>query len=336
MIAVSYHETVNVLQGMIASGEVPAASPFARPEWFTLLESGGRAGMVATAHDDENRVILAMVQRRGSIESLVNWYSFTWQPIFQGEAAHDRLLRELAHKLRRRAHRITLWPLPDEAGVATQLEAAFRAAGWQVAREQCDHNHVLHVGDRSFAEYWAGRPGKMRTTLKRKAAKVEVEIHTRFDDAAWTAYEAIYALSWKPAEGRPDLLREFAQQEGSAGRIRLGLAHHEGEPVAAQFWTVEMSPDGPIAYIHKLAHLEAFKSLSAGTTLSAALFEHVIDRDKVTLVDFGTGNDPYKRDWMEENRPRFRLDCIDPMQPRAWALLGKRAAQRVARALQRS
>src|SRR5690606_19284429 len=136
-------------------------------------------------------------------------------------------------------HRVTLWPVPDEDGSATRLERAFRSAGWLVAREQCDHNHVLEVNGRSFAEYWASRPGRMRTTLKRKAKKVEVTIRERFDAADWAAYEAIYAESWKPEEGTPDLLRRFAEAEGKAGRIRLAVARHEGEPVAAQFWTAE-------------------------------------------------------------------------------------------------
>ena len=78
------------------------------------------------------------------------------------------------------------------------------------------------------------------------------------------------------------------------------------------------------AYIHKLAHLESAKLISPGTTLSAALFEHVIDRDKVALVDFGTGSDRYKADWMEEIRPRYRLDALDPAQPSAWLPLAKR------------
>src|SRR5690606_18233504 len=116
------------------------------------------------------------------------------------------------------------------------------------------------------------------------------------------------------------------EAEGKAGRIRLAVARHEGEPVAAQFWTAENG----IAYIHKLAHLESRKELSAGTTLTAALFEHVIDRDGVALVDFGTGNDGYKADWMERVRPRFRLDCLHPRQSHAWPALAKRFARRLA------
>lgn len=186
---------------------------------------------------------------------------------------------------------------------------------------QCDHNHVLAVSGRSFAQYWAGRPGPMRTTLKRKGKKVTVTIETVFDPASWNAYEAIYAASWKPAEGDPALLRQFAQTEAAAGRMRLGIARtQEGEPVAAQFWTVEAGT----AYIHKLAHLETAQTLSPGTTLSAALFEHVMDKDGVDLIDFGTGDDPYKRDWMEQDRPRYRMDCLNPAAPRAWLPLAKR------------
>jgi CelD/BcsL family acetyltransferase involved in cellulose biosynthesis len=62
--------------------------------------------------------------------------------------------------------------------------------------------------------------------------------------------------------------------------------------------------------------------------LSAALFQHVIDWDRVTLVDFGTGDQSYKADWMEAVRPRYRIDCLNPATPRAWAPLAKRILSR--------
>lgn len=314
-IAASYHDRVNVLQGTRAF----ASSPFDRPEWFELLASDTRP-LVAMASDGDTLAAMALTETQGRIEPLRNWYSFTWRQLAPEGAEGDRLLASIARDLRSRSHRVTLWPVPDEDGSASRLVKAFRGAGWQVCREQCDHNHVLRVAGRSFADYWASRPGRMRTTLKRKAKKVEVQLLTHFDAAAWEAYQAIYSESWKPEEGTPDLLRRFAAEEGAAGRIRLAVARHDGEPVAAQFWTVENG----VAYIHKLAHLEARKTLSAGTTLSAALFEHVIDIDGVEFVDFGTGNDRYKADWMEEVRPRFRIDCLDPLQPAAWPPLAKR------------
>ena len=280
-IAVSYHETLTKLQGL----DWPAQGPFDRLDWFALLDDP----LYALAESGRGRVLLPLQRERRQLASLANWFSFTWRPLGDDPA----LLAALAHDLRRQTHRVELGPLPDEDGSATALEIAFRDAGWLVAREVCDENHVLPVAGRSFAEYWATRPGKMRTTLKRKARKVEITILTHFDEAAWAEYRAVYESSWKPQEERADLLEAFARAEGAAGRIRLGIARAAGEPVAAQFWTVENGT----AYIHKLAHIEAAKPLSAGTTLSAALFEHAIDIDRVELVDFGTGSDGYKRDW---------------------------------------
>jgi predicted N-acyltransferase len=231
----------------------------------------------------------------------------------------DSLLTALARALAGKTSHLVLDRLPDEDGTARQLQRAFELAGWLVTREQCDTNRVLPIAGRSFAEYLESRPGQLRTTLKRKAKKVEVEIVERFDEDIWAAYEDIYGESWKPEEGDPALLRSFAEAEGAAGRIRLAIARAEGRPVAAQFWTVE----GQTAYIHKLAHRESAKPLSPGTTLTAALLEHVIDRDGVELVDFGTGDDAYKRDWMEVARPRFRLTCRRKGDPRNWPGMAK-------------
>lgn len=317
MIEARYHDSVNVLQALTAPA---AAAPFDRAEWYALLAQTGLTPLIAIASDADNAAALALTEDGGRITPLRNWYSFTWRQLAPEGVPGDRLLEAIARQLKTRGHRVTLEPVPGEDGSAERLARAFRAAGWQVAVEECDTNHVLDVRGRSFAEYWDSRPGQLRTTLKRKAKKVETEVLTHFDAEVWAEYETIYAASWKPAEDQPAMLRAFAQSEGEAGRLRLGVARAEGLAVAAQCWTVENG----VAYIHKLAHLESHKPLSAGTTLSAALFQHVIDIDKVALVDFGTGDQSYKADWMEAVRPRFRIDCLDMRQPKAWAPLAKR------------
>ena len=193
-IAVSYHETLTKLQGL----DWPAQGPFDRLDWFALLDDP----LYALAESGRGRVLLPLQREEHQLASLANWFSFTWRPLGDDPA----LLAALARDLRRQTHRVELAPLPDEDGSATALEIAFRDAGWLVAREVCDENHVLPVAGRSFAEYWATRPGKMRTTLKRKARKVEITILTHFDEAAWAEYRAVYESSWKPQEERADLL----------------------------------------------------------------------------------------------------------------------------------
>lgn len=321
MIEARYHECVNVLQALSAR---EASAPFDRAEWFALLAETGLTPLIAIANDAEATAALALIENGGRITPLRNWYSFTWRELAPAGPAGDRLLEAIARQLKTRGWRVTLEPVPGEDGSAERLARAFRAAGWRVTVEPCDINHILDVKGRSFAEYWAQRPGPLRTTLKRKAKKVETQVLTHFDAGVWAEYEAIYAASWKPAEDQPAMLRAFAAAEGAAGRLRLGVARAEGLAVAAQCWTVENG----IAYIHKLAHLESHKPLSAGTTLTAALFEHVIDVDGVALVDFGTGDQSYKADWMESTRFRFRVDCLNPTHPRAWPVLVKRALVR--------
>jgi len=321
-----YHECVNVLQEVFAAAEkaTQALAPFDRAEWYALLEQTGLTPLIAMAKDDGQTAALALTQNDGRISPLRNWYNFTWRPLLTRSPEADAALTAIARDLRGRGHRVTLAPVPDEDGTASRLTNAFVQAGWRVEVTQCDINHVLHIGGRSFADYWASRPGPLRTTLKRKADKVSVSILDHFDAQEWKQYEDVYAASWKPSEDHPAMLRAFAQEEGDAGRLRLGLARHEGRTVAAQFWTVERGT----AYIHKLAHLESDRNLSAGTTLSAALFERAIDGDRVEMIDFGTGDEPYKRDWMEAARPRYQIDCLDMSAPRAWIDLMRLAARR--------
>ncbi len=317
MTAISYHASLKNVQAQ----RLAAAGPFARREWFERLEATQSAPFYAVADDPSGAVVLPLRRHGRRLESLLNWYGFTWRPLATPYGSLDSLLIALAKGLRAQTSHIVLDRVPDEDGTARQLQRIFERAGWLVLREACDTNRVLPVDGRDFATYLESRPGPLRTTLKRKAKKVEVRIVQAFDAEIWAAYEAIYRESWKPEEGDPTLLRAFAEAEGAAGRIRLAVARHDGAAVAAQFWTVE---DGT-AYIHKLAHRESARPLSPGTTLTAALLEHVIDRDGVELVDFGTGDDSYKRDWMEEARPRFRLQCWRKGDPRNWpAIAGAR------------
>jgi hypothetical protein len=331
MVAVEYHADLEEVQRdprLAALLSSPAqAAPFDRLEWWRGLAAHcGIEPRLAVARQGESIAVLPLHARGGELCALANWYTFRFRPLLSPGADASALLDGLARDLAARADRVTLAGLPDEDGGATLVEQAFRRAGWLVRREVCDTNHFLEVKGRSFEDYLKGRPGPLRTTLKRKTAKLEIEVLTHFDGAAWAGYEAVYGQSWKPAEGSPGFLRAFARAEGAAGRLRLGIARHGGRAVAAQLWTVE----GGTAFIHKLAYLDEAKALSPGSVLTAALLRGAIDRDRVAVVDFGTGDDAYKRDWMEQARPRYRLDMFRPFAPRNWLIFAKGGLRRLA------
>lgn len=301
---------------------------FDRLEWLDSLHRmvlRDQAPLLLRAHEGEAEAWLPLMAQGGNHHvALANWYNFTWRPVFGGEydeVTRMSLLRQLAATARERTRRLTLAPVPDEDGSASQIAAAFSASGWVVETTPCDENHILRLNGRSFDQYWEGRPGQLKSTVKRKGKKgvVIVRIEREFSENSWCDYEQVYARSWKPHEGSPVFLKQLAQQESLAGALRLGLAYVDGQPVAAQFWTVENG----VALIHKLAHDERQLEFSPGTLLSAALFQHVIDIDKVNEIDFGTGADGYKRDWMEDMRLRYRIDLFWPNHIANWPLIAR-------------
>jgi CelD/BcsL family acetyltransferase involved in cellulose biosynthesis len=299
------------------------SSLFDRLDWLETLHRmclRDHEPLLLHASDGEAELWLPLMQMgRGHVAALANWYNFHWRPIFG--RAHDEvtklaLLRQVANQAKTQAKRLTLSPLPDEDHSATLIANAFQQAGWSVFREQCDENHYLDVKGRSFDAYWEGRPSRLKNTVKRKgkSGAVTIRIERDYVPESWADYERVYARSWKPHEGSPEFLRQLAERESIAGAFRLGLAYIDGLPVAAQFWTVENGT----ALIHKLAHDERHLQASPGTLLSAALFQHVVDIDHVDTIDFGTGNDAYKAEWMEEVRPRYRLELFWPNHPANW------------------
>ena len=294
------------------------ASPFDRAQWFDLLATRDFAGEGRLdAHGEAGPVTAWLPLRREGarrFSGLTNWYSFSIRPLFTGDGDRDAALRTLFANIRKRAAQLTLYPIPDADHA--DIAAALRKAGWLVQMAPAGDRHWLDLAGMTHDEWWESRPGALKNTVKRKAKKgvVDIQLLTAFDAGSWAAYESIYAASWKPEEGDPALLHAFAQAEGERGTFRMGIARIEGIPVAAQFWTVE---DGT-AFIHKLAHVEDSLKASPGTLLSAALFRHVIEVDRVQRVDFGTGNDGYKKDWMNRHEPLWRLEAFNPACIAAW------------------
>jgi CelD/BcsL family acetyltransferase involved in cellulose biosynthesis len=293
-----------------------AAQPclFNRLEWFRRTWrhcAPGREPLVVRASDGGAAAWLFLVKQDGMrATGLASWYTLSYRPVFAGNTDAEtqmRLLSAIAARLHGEVARVSLDNVPPDS--ATQITDAFGQAGWRsfVADSHANWTHDVH--GQSFADYWAARPGQLRSTVKRKGAKSPLAIAIRhdFDSGSWAAYADVYANSWKPEEGSLSFLRAMAESKGSTGRLRLGVATLDGRAVAAQLWTVEAGT----AIIHKLAHRTGLDALSPGTLLTRAMFEHVIDREHVDRIDFGTGDDRYKADWMTTRTMLQRLDLYD-------------------------
>ncbi|HEX8447324.1 MAG TPA: GNAT family N-acetyltransferase [Sphingomonas sp.] len=292
-----------------------AAQPhmFDRLDWFRLVTRHlpDVQPVVICAVDGAAKAWLFLADRgHGRADALGCWYTLAFAPVFAGMGVHDILLAACAKEAGRHFHTLTLAPLTG--GDRDRFERAFAATGWRVIATPATVNRQVAVTG-NFESWWATRPGKLRNTARRKAkaSPFRIEIANGFDPALWSAYETVYADSWKGAEGSPAFQRALVQQEGAAGTLRLGVATLHDRPVAAQYWLVEHGR----ATIHKLAYAESARALSPGTVLTAAMFRHVIDQDRPTLIDFGTGDDPYKADWMDMRNILWRLDLYRLSSP---------------------
>jgi len=284
---------------------------FDRIDWYRLLAghcSLPGTPMILRARDGEGAAWLFLTRQSRRAQAFANWYSLETGPITHG-IAKRALVAALARYLLRveKLTTMKLAPLAEEKARLTMM--AFRDAGWIARLDPVTTNWSIAIPGSDWTTYLAGRPRRLQNTLKRKLKhEFSIDISNVFHDDKWDFYEHIYEASWKPEEASPAFLRALAKAEGKAGHLRLGLAFDGPTPVAAQFWLVE---DGQ-ATIHKLAHVEARRGRSPGTVLTAAMFRHVIERDKVRRIDFGTGDDAYKADWMDQQRPLFQLSLHNP------------------------
>ena len=309
-------------------------SIFERLDWFRLIErhcSPPGKLLVIRARDGDCRAWLFLKVDGRRAVGLSTWYSFDFGAILKCGDRHRgyTLAEALIGGLRRYRPRIAsveLSPLP----AGDPLSLCFPGKFWLWRLSAATTRWGMNMMGQDFAGYWSARPSRLRNTVERKAkaAGLDIRIHTQFSDDAWSAYERVYAGSWKPGEGSPGFLRALAVMEGAAGTLRLGIASQEGEPVAAQLWLTE----GGVAAIHKLAYVEAAKSLSPGTILTMAMFRHALDVDRVDGIDFGLGDDAYKADWVDHSRPMYRLLAYDLLslhglwgagRHAAWKLVGR-------------
>jgi hypothetical protein len=282
------------------------------------------------------------------LEALANYYTCFYAPHLHASANDSpATLRAICKAMAQEKpawDSIEIKPMDVNAPEFSGLTDALEAAGFVVQTYFSFGNWYLPVEGRSFAEFMDGRPSVLRNTLTRKKKKLEksgrakIEIVTGGEglETAIEAYRKVYLASWKQPEPFPEFVPGLIRTCADIGALRLGLVYVDGEPAAAQLWIVHEGR----ALIYKLAYDERFTDLSVGTILSATLFQHAIDVDKVAEVDYLSGDDAYKKDWMSQRRERWGILALNPRTPRgALAIarhIGGRAVKRVAVSLAKS
>ncbi len=305
---------------------------------------GASSGMLLMHSSRESKSFFPLRK----LEALANYYSCFYAPHLAVSAGESGgILQALALAIaKEKPHwdAVEVKPMDGDSRDFRELVRAFKVAGFVVQTYFSFGNWYLPVNGRSFAEYSETLPSMLKNTLSRKRkkleksgrAKMEIVTGERGLDAGIDAYMKVYLSSWKQPEAYPQFVPGLIRMCAAMGALRLGILCVDGEPAAAQLWIVHHGK----ALIYKLAYDERFADLSVGTILSATLFQHALDVDKVTEVDYLSGDDGYKKDWMSQRRERWGILALNPRTPRGVLAIarhvGGRAVKRVALSMAKS
>lgn len=299
-------------------------SIFLSRPWFENLEStaldDGQSMLLACVLDgDRVSAILPLInQDDGHLKGLTHLYS-SLHSLLLARQDQQTVLDCLIDGLEKiPIASLKLDPVAEDDGDVLLLQQALEARGYQSHRRFRFHNWFYPVRGRSYEAYMADRPSRVRNTINRKRRRLErergyaIRLYTEQDlEQGLNDYHAVYRASWKAYEQYEGFVEGLAWMLARSGWLRLAVLYIEDKPAAAQFWFVVHGK----ASIFKLVYDEAWKRYSPGSILISDLMRHVIDVDKVEEIDFLTGNDAYKQDWMSERRQRWALSFYKPSEP---------------------
>lgn len=280
----------------------------------------------------------------GAVTSMSNYYSSLFAPLGPDHACTVAALRAALSHIRRHVPQsavLDFQPLEEDGVFHRRLVQALRAEGYVSEDYFCFGNWHLQIAGRSFAAYEPSIPSKLRNTYKRGRKKLDgagtwsLEVHSNEGpqlEAGINDWQTVYIKSWKTPEPFPDFVPSLCRMAAQRGWLRLGVIRLNGQPIAAQIWLIK---DG-FALIYKLAYDEAYKQLSAGSVLSAELMRRAIDDERVVDVDYLTGDDAYKADWMSHRRARVGVVAFKPTSPRGALSLARQRLGGWLRRLRRS
>lgn len=253
------------------------------------------------------------------LQSLSNFYTSLFSPATAPDVAvsdYSALLKSI-HSLHPALYAFRLEPLDAESSNVQMLKSALEHAGYKCIDYFRFFNWYEQVnGD--WEKYLSERAGQVRSTLKRKLAKLQkdegslqiVQAGAELEEAI-KDYVSVYSDSWKRPEPFVNFIPGLLRTAAARGWLRMGMVRLQGQAVAAQIWLIHEGR----ASIFKLAYRESHKSYSPGSLLTAHLMRAAMENDNVKIVDYLTGDDAYKREWMSSQRSRMGIIALNKKHP---------------------
>ncbi|MGH1536638.1 MAG: GNAT family N-acetyltransferase [Gammaproteobacteria bacterium] len=273
--------------------------------------------LACVLEDESILAILPLIKNpQGDLSSLSNNFTSLYSLLISNNNQQNSIFICLADGLSQISMQSILFePIDTNDGNVIRLQQCMESCGFKSYPYFRFYNWIHPLKEQSFDEYMAERPASLRNTIRRKQGKLkrehgyDIRLYKNDDvdqsliHKALVDYQTIYKASWKSNEFFSDFTPALVKSLSRKGWLRLAILYTNNQPIAAQIWFVVHRK----ASIYRLVYDENWKQYSPGSILTEHLMRHVIDSDKVSVIDYLTGNERYKQDWMTVRNERIGI-----------------------------
>ncbi len=294
------------------------------PQWFELVarHAGPERALILSVTDDASAGLVCLRSADGhDLGSCTNLYTCAFDALARGTGGGEmRAFAKSFVSVLRPGGVIHLRGIDSGSAHLGALIAGLRDGGLVVKSHFDWGTWFERTEGTDFGRYLSARPSMLRNTWKRKgalllrSAKAKFRLYRRGEgiESYLAAYESVRERSWKDQEPIPSFIPQLVGVAAGLGALRFGVLDVDGAPAAAQFWIVWEGK----ATIYKLVYADALARFSPGTLLTMHMLESVLEEDRPVEIDFGRGDDAYKKLWLSSRREHWGIEAVSPYTPR--------------------
>ncbi len=300
--------------------------PYCTHEWFRIwlshfLNSDQLLILVLYRKDEPELIAPFLIKRERLIgipirrvELIGNYYSPMRTFIFRemDNKKREDNVRQILHyfrKINKNWEVIDLESLLEENDTFRILCEALKKANLKNREYFCFGNWFSPDINYSSDSYFKSRSRNLRASIKKNyrntrcRGNLEFKLITEINgiEKYISEYFEVYRKSWKREEkAGPNYIVDLIKYNAKEGWLRLGLVILEGVTIGAGFAIV----CNGFAYLAKTAYDEKYADLGPGSIWLAEMIKHIIDVDKVKVIDLLRGDEDYKKLWVASRRER--------------------------------
>lgn len=329
MIIEKYNNIGSFPASLIKDTDQRNKNLFKKLKWFDLLQKHiiqNNEDVIYYCVLNDNKDIEAVFplikthiegEDRYNLSSLANFYSMEYEPYFRKKERNcQKAIQAFVEYLATSENHwetLSLFPIDPCKIQNIYLKEEFLKY-FMITNSLCHKNWIYHNNNEDFKKYATFSPSRIkdierkeRQLLKKHTIKFKIWSDETDLDKVIKDYFEVYNNSWKDEERYKDFIPDLIKLCAKENMLRLGIIYVDDRATAAQFNIFH----DKITLIYKLSYHEDYKHLSTGAILSYKMMQHAFDQDHTQEVDYGSGDDGYKKEWMNYCREKMTITAYN-------------------------